>query len=200
MNLLVALIKIGFILGILLIITRLPDLIEKIATKILFGEQGQQATVEEPWQIEALESSPLYRQVLAYAMVSSVKEYHEPCGLKKPGDLTGHLAPYGEGVRLDPQLGIVFEYRFSRAKELNKEGKYANTTVPVNDMARQLNQVIGNYTLEMNWHPLRIVAQRSMDLGQVYFCLAPFTDENGVDWKAVNTYLEPIKGGGDYYG
>lgn len=137
-------------------------------------------------------------------MVSAVREYHEQCGLQKPGDILGHLAPYGKGVRYDEQLGIVFVYQFSRMKELNKEGKYANTTVSVNDMARQLNRVIGNYIVEANWCPSKIVYQRSGKLGQVYFYLAPFTHESVFDYNTVNEYLEPIMNeqniGGNYYG
>lgn len=194
MNLFITLIKIAVIICILLAIIKLPDLIKKITTKFVDGKQEQkqeqQTIVVEPWKIKLLEDSPLYRRYLAQAMVSAVREYHEQCGLQKPGDLLGHLAPYGKGVHYDEQLGIIFVYQFSRTIELNKEGRYANTTISVNDMASQLNQVIGNYTIGVNWHPLRIVLQGSERLGRVFFCLAPFTYGKVFDYDAFNGYID----------
>lgn len=124
--------------------------------------------------IYLLENSPDYYS-LGHAMVACVLGCYHRCNLEQPTKLPSHLLPFGKRVTYDPQRGVMFTYVFSRtiAGKIGMEILYSTTDT--SRMVSVLNQSLGNYTTQLGYRNLQIVAHGNLAQGQVFFSIAPFT-------------------------
>lgn len=137
--------------------------------------------------LQALEQSPLYRNVIASAIFNCVRANYTACSLECPVNLANHLIPWGKGVGIDKNGRLLFCYKFKRSIICPGGGKIQYSTMPVQDMVIELNQSFPNYCIQNGWNPMYIVGFKNGIRGQVFFYVAPFNS-----WNDVDNYLRSI--------
>lgn len=120
-----------------------------------------------------LENSPEYYS-LGHAMVACVSGCYHRCNLEQPAKLPSHLPPFGKRVTYDPQRGVMFTYVFSRTIAGKNGMEILYSTTDTSRMVSVLNQSLGNYTTQLGYRNLQIVAHGNLAQGQVFFSIAPF--------------------------
>ena len=121
-----------------------------------------------------LENSPDYYS-LGQAMVACVSGCYYRCDLAQPTKLPSHLAPFGNRVTYDPQRGVMFTYVFSRTITGKSGMGILYSTTDTSRMVPVLNQSLGNYTTQLGYRNLQIVAHGNLAQGQVFFFFFFFT-------------------------
>lgn len=145
-------------------------------------------------KLKCLEQSGLYRIDYVTALAKCVSSNYQSCALTRPSDTTNHLLPEDKGVVFNNNYGILFIYRFQRSVSCPGGREVEYSTFPIEKMVQQLNQSLPNYCIQNGLYPLRIVYMEPDGDGHVLFEIAPFTTNNGVDWKKVDDYLTEVEG------
>ena len=125
-------------------------------------------TAEEAWN--------LYPRC-ANALVKSVLYSYSRIGLARPAEPFLHMAEYGKGVTYDKNRGWVFHFYFDRAIDVSNGGVMKNihmgitplSTVPVGDMIRTINEILGNCCSAFGLDPMRIDKGYDVGSGRVHF-------------------------------
>lgn len=133
-----------------------------------------------------LESSILYRSIVANAIVDCVRANYHACSLECPAGIANHLAPWGYGVKPLKSGQIALRYKFRRASICPGGGVVQYTTVPIQTMLEILNQSFGNYCIQYGL-PQMPICGMNINNGQVCFYVVPFNN-----WDEAINYLRSM--------